>query len=352
MKLNLKNPTPRQIALFTAIMISFITILITLVLQLVFYQAIHWNFLLLAAAVVFICAYLSFLYALKTFIYRRIKLIYKTIHHLKQPKNGVHTKMDMQEHIIDEVEKEVFNWAKDQRNEIDYLKNLEAYRRDFLGNISHELKTPIFNIQGYIDTLIEGGMDDKQINVRYLKRAATNVERLNNIIEDLDVISQLEVDALHLDLEKFDIRNLSIEIFEDLEFKAEDRNIQLAIKDGCNHPFFVYADRERIRQVLVNLISNSIKYGKKDGMTQVGFYNMEENILIEVSDDGLGIDEKHLPRLFERFYRVDKSRSRSQGGTGLGLSIVKHLIEAHNQTINVRSSINVGSTFGFTLKSA
>ncbi|MEO1438596.1 MAG: ATP-binding protein, partial [Bacteroidota bacterium] len=238
------------------------------------------------------------------------------------------------------------------RKEIEDLKKLEAYRRDFIGNISHELKTPLFNIQGYLDTLMEGGLEDPSINRMYLQRAATNVNRLSNIVEDLDMISQLEASELHLDITRFDIRALAYEIFDDFEMKADERDVKLAIKEGCDKPFFVLADRERIRQVLGNLISNSIKYGVEHGKTVVSFYQMDKNILIEVSDNGLGVEEKHLPRLFERFYRADKSRSREQGGTGLGLSIVKHLIEAHNQTINVRSSLGVGSTFGFTLTAA
>ncbi|MEM7104156.1 MAG: ATP-binding protein [Bacteroidota bacterium] len=348
----LKNPTPYQIAVYTAVLITAILTLLFVGIKLLVGADFDWYYLPLFSLLTFAINFLTISEALKRYIYRRIKLVYKTIHKLKSPKENKLSQISLQDHIIDEVEQEVFDWANNQAREIEDLKKLEAYRRDFIGNISHELKTPLFNIQGYLDTLVEGGLEDPQINRNFLIRAIKNVERLNNIVEDLDMISNIEAGELQLDIQKFDIRELSYEIFEELEISALDRNINLKIKDGCDFPFVVEADRERIRQVLVNLISNSIKYGKQNGRTQIGFYNMDQNILIEVSDDGLGIAKSHLPRLFERFYRVDKSRSREQGGTGLGLAIVKHLVEAHKQTINVRSTEGLGSTFGFTLKSA
>ncbi|MEM1218267.1 MAG: ATP-binding protein, partial [Bacteroidota bacterium] len=225
-------------------------------------------------------------------------------------------------------------------------------RRRFLGDISHELKTPIFNIQGYLETLIDGGMDDPNINRNYLLRAVKNVDRLNTIVEDLDSISRLETGDLVLEMQNFDIRELVEEVFEDFEFKAQAKGIKLDFKQGADQRFRVCADRESIRQVVTNLVTNSIKYGKENGVTKVGFYDMDRNILVEVADDGIGIDKESLNHIFERFFRVDKSRSREQGGSGLGLSIVKHLIEAHQQSVHVRSSVQLGSTFGFTLEKA
>ena len=254
--------------------------------------------------------------------------------------------------IIDEVEKEVSEWAENQAEEIKALKKWQEYRRRFLGDISHELKTPIFNIQGYLETLLDGGMYDPQVHRSYLERANKNVERLNTIVEDLESISRLESGELILEMQNFDIRDLTLEVFEDLEMQARERRIELIFKPGADQHFKVRADRESIRQVLVNLVSNSIKYGRDGGHTKVGFYDMDRNILVEVADNGIGIPKEHINHVFERFYRVDKSRSRSRGGSGLGLSIVKHIIEAHQQTINVRSSINLGSTFGFTLTKA
>jgi two-component system phosphate regulon sensor histidine kinase PhoR len=241
-------------------------------------------------------------------------------------------------------------WADDKAREIAELKQMEQYRREFIGNVSHELKTPIFNMQGYLHTLIDGGIHDDKINLDYLYKAAGNLDRLNNIVEDLESISLLESGSLEMEMRKFDIHELAQQVFESLEMQADSNDIELGFKKGCDKSTMVVGDHERIRQVLTNLVSNSIKYGRENGKTQVGFYDMDENVLVEISDNGIGIDKEHLSRLFERFYRIDKSRSRHQGGTGLGLAIVKHIIEAHDQTIHVRSTPGVGSTFGFTLR--
>ncbi len=223
------------------------------------------------------------------------------------------------------------------------------YRREFLGNVSHELKTPVFNIQGYVLTLLDGGLEDPTINKNYLIRAEKSVDRMITIIDDLEAISQLETGELQIEQERFDIVLLMKDVIDAQEMHATDKGIMLSIQDDAK-PIFVNADRFRIRQVLVNLIVNSVKYGKEYGETKIRFYDVGDNIRIEISDNGIGIGEEHLPRLFERFYRVDKSRSREQGGTGLGLAIVKHIIEAHSQTINVMSTEEVGTVFSFTLK--
>ncbi len=229
---------------------------------------------------------------------------------------------------------------------------METYRKEFLGNVSHELKTPIFNIQGYIHSLLDGELDDKELTRHFLNKAAKSADRMEHLVNDLLAISELESGSDKLDLETFDVYELIQDIIEALEFKAREKDITLGFKVGCNPPFFVRADKKKIRQVFVNLITNSIKYGKPSTQTLIGLYDMDKNYLIEVSDHGIGIEEEHLSRLFERFYRVDKARARDEGGTGLGLAIVKHIIEAHNQTINVRSTPGVGSTFGVTLSKA
>ncbi|MBP6183463.1 MAG: sensor histidine kinase [Saprospiraceae bacterium] len=285
------------------------------------------------------------------FVYRRIKLIYKYIHEVKTDPEGKKNLLTGGD-ILESVEQEVKVWAETQQKELETLRALESYRRRFLGNISHELKTPIFNIQGYLHTLLEGGLYDKNINMKYLDRAAKNVDRLETIVSDLETIAQLEAEQMILEMEPFDLKGLVKEVFEDHERLAAEKEIRLQFKQGAESDFQVIADRERIRQVLNNLITNAIKYGKAGGITKLGFYDMDDRILVEVADDGIGIEEPHLKHVFDRFYRVDISRSRELGGSGLGLSIVKHIIEAHKQGITVRSSQGKGSTFGFTLAKA
>ena len=235
-------------------------------------------------------------------------------------------------------------------SEINVLKDQANYRREFLGNISHELKTPLFTIQGYILTLLEGAMKDKNVRDRYLKRAAKGVDRLISIVKDLDLITQFESGIKTVDKSKFNINELVDNVFELLEFESEKNNITLKYEENLNNPIYAYADQERIIQVLTNLVVNSIKYGTENGFTKVVVedYN-KEKVLIKVIDNGEGIEEEHLPRLFERFYRIDKNRSRKKGGSGLGLSIVKHIIEAHQQQIFVKSEIGSGTEFSFTL---
>lgn len=236
------------------------------------------------------------------------------------------------------------------RSEINILKDQENYRREFLGNISHELKTPLFTIQGYILTLLDGAMKDKKVREKYIIRAAKGVDRLISIVKDLDLITQFESGIKTVDKSKFNIYELVDNVFELMEFEAEKNNISLQTEKDENNPNYVYADKERIIQVLTNLVVNSIKYGTENGFTKVVVENSDnENLIIKVIDNGEGIEEEHLPRLFERFYRIDKNRSRKKGGSGLGLSIVKHIIEAHNQQIFVKSEIGVGTEFSFTL---
>ncbi len=347
-----KNPTPQQIAILASVSITAFIFLSYFLLVWPAWAGPVWISLVLWVGALLLSIYFITIFFLKNYIYRKIKVIYKTIHNHKISTKDTPRNLDISANIIDEVEREVNEWAVDQQRELDKYKSWAEYRRKFVGDISHELKTPIFNIQGYIHSLIDGGLEDPKVNRKFLEKAAGNLKRLNTIVEDLEAISRLESGELLLEMQTFDIRELALEVFEDLEFKARARNVSLELKDGASAAYRVRADRESIRQVLMNLVHNSIKYGVPDGVTKVGFYDMDKHILVEVADNGIGIPPNHLNHVFDRFYRVDKSRSRSQGGSGLGLSIVKHIIEAHNQTINVRSTPNLGSTFGFTLAKA
>lgn len=345
----MKNLTPRQVTLSASGGLSLFLLVLLVILYFVLPGGLSFVLLIAIPVVAFVAGYFLFSVALEKFISGKIEMIYKTLYNLKAPRDTVSGKELMKKDIIGQVEKDMLDWTAQQSEEIKTLKEVSNYRKEFLGNVSHELKTPIFNIQGYLHTLIDGGIDDPGINKRYLEKASDNLERLNNIVQDLEIISQIETNELTLDLVRFNIVDLIKDVVNDLEMKAAPKAITLKLENGIPHTIFVKADRERVRQVLVNLISNSIRYGKQNGTTIVTVFDVNENILIEVSDNGIGIPEQHLPRLFERFYRVDKSRSRELGGTGLGLSIVKHIIEAHGQTITVRSTPGVGSTFGFTL---
>jgi len=283
-------------------------------------------------------------FIIKKQFYEKIQIIYKNIYKFKGTSN-------ISDLNLENADIEAEDWANQKEEELLEMKKNENFRREFLGNVSHELKTPIFNIQGYIQTLIDGGLKDENINLKYLKRANVSVERMINIVDDLEVISRLETEDDELDYENFNICNLINEVFDQLEMKTNLRNISLVLNNNSNSEI-IYADRNKIQQVFMNLISNSIKYGKENGKTDVRLFDMSDKMLIEVSDDGIGLSEEALERLFERFYRVDKNRSREIGGTGLGLAIVKHIIEAHQQTINVRSTQDVGSTFSFILEKA
>jgi two-component system phosphate regulon sensor histidine kinase PhoR len=296
----------------------------------------------ISALVVFILFYAL----LKNFIQNRLHLIYKSIQTKQQV---VPFKGSTIDNLISTVEIDVRNWQKNKNKEITKLRDQEQFRREFLGNLAHELKTPVFAVQGYILTLIEGGIDDQQVNVQFLERASRATDRIVNILEDLDQIAKLEVDALKIEMRSFEIIDLIKEIVETLELKAKEKNISLRFHNDLSS-IYVTADRNKISQVLTNLINNAISYGKIDGEVVILAVPIDDLVTIEVKDNGIGIDTEHFPRLFERFYRVEKSRNRNEGGTGLGLAIVKHIIESHQQSINVRSSIGIGSTFSFSLK--
>ncbi|WP_421941714.1 sensor histidine kinase [Pedobacter sp.] len=308
-------------------------------------------YLAISFGVSFLSSFLVFYYLLEKYIYTKIKLIYKLIHNLKLGKDlkdalGEYVSADP----INDVEQEVKEWAGAKKKEIDLLKKQEQFRREFLSNVSHEFKTPLFAIQGYIETLQDCIEDDPEQAIIFLKKAGNNVERLSYLINDLDVISKLETGESPIDYQKFDFVVLAKEVMDNLEDRAKAKNITLFFKDKYTAVTMVKADREKIRQVLINLIVNSIKYGVENGETAIKIFELHDQFLIEVTDNGIGIEEKHLLRLFERFYRIDTHRAREVGGTGLGLAIVKHILEAHQQTISVRSTPNIGTTFAFTLQ--
>ena len=285
------------------------------------------------------------------YIQDRVRVIYKTIRRFKGSSSNLN--LDMNNDIVEQVNRDVMSWAESQIDEITNLRETDTFRKEFIGNLAHELKTPIFNIQGFILTLLEGGMDDPEINRKFLLKAAKNVERMSGLLEDLDVITKMEAGNLDIELVSFDLLDIIRETIESLEPKAKRNNIDLSVIRGMDaSKVMVKGDAAKLVQVLTNLIVNSINYGKEGGRTEVRYYDADDTVLVEVADSGIGIREEDLPRVFERFYRVDKSRSRHAGGSGLGLAICKHIIETHGQTINVRSTYGEGSTFSFTLEKA
>ena len=304
-------------------------------------------FQLLIGFIIFLILFLVIWIFSELFIYKKVNAILNYIREARSKKQEARSK---KQDLLRELEEEINAWSKERKEESDRLEQLETYRKEFLGNVSHELKTPIFNIQGYIHTLLDGALSDPTVNRDYLQRAEKSVDRMITIIEDLQTITQLEKGELILDEEPFDLTELCKDVIQSQELNAKANKISLELRQEGAQQMKVVADRFRIRQVLVNLVVNSIRYGKQNGTITVRISDAGEKIIVEVSDNGLGISKEHLPRIFERFYRVDKSRSRELGGTGLGLSIVKHIIEAHHQTIDVISTEGVGSVFSFSLQ--
>mgnify|MGYP003308056233 FL=1 len=310
----------------------------------------QWWITLIVAIVVFIAMALLSLYMIKSYVAYKLKPIYSMV--LSRHVHTTEIVDQMKDKHVEDISEELTAWVEDNDKEIARLKQNEVFRKQYLGNVAHELKTPIFNIQGYISTLLDGGLEDDLINRKYLERAEKSIDRLINIVNDLDTIAKLENDMNRLNMTKFDIVALTKEISEQLEMEAAKRDIKLSVKGADSLPsmFWVTADKHFVGQVLVNLIANSINYGKDGGSTRIRFRDMADKVLVEVEDTGIGIPKEDMPRIFERFYRVDKGRSRGQGGTGLGLAIVKHIVEAHGERITVRSELGSGTTFAFPLK--
>jgi two-component system phosphate regulon sensor histidine kinase PhoR len=346
----MRNLTPKQLAIRLSLLIAALITLLSSLIWLIT-NPLEWHLVALTFLISFITCYFIFLWGISEFIDRKFRLIYKTIHNLKVGLKRDPQKVDLGEDVFGRIRQEVIDWDKRNRKEIARLTDQEKFRREFLGNVSHELKTPIFSIQGYILTLLEGGLEDKEINRNFLLKAEKSINRMIEMVDDLDEISKLESNRMVLNIKRFDLLALARDIIESLEYKAKKKKINLRINSDQKN-IFVKADPARISQVLTNLIVNSINYGKEEGRTTIKFFDLDENVLVEVGDNGRGIEAEHLPRLFERFYRVDKGRSRTDGGSGLGLAIVKHIMEAHQQTINVRSKVGEGSVFSFTLEKA
>ena len=307
---------------------------------------------LIVFGVTFIITYWLYYYTLQRFIYRKIKLIYKFIYHTKATRKEEYFYENLlPRKSMEEVSEDVQKWAIQKRDEIAVLQANEQFRKEFLMNLAHELRTPIFSIQGYLDTLLGGAMNDPEVNTKFLANASKSTERLVRLVDDLGEISKLESGRIPIVQEPFVIQDLIKDVYEELSLRAKEKNIQLSFKKGTERPLVVYADKPKIKQVLVNLVENAIKYGHDNGAVTAGSYIVDDkHVYTEISDDGPGIGEEHIARIFERFYRADRSRSRTIGGTGLGLAIVKHIVEAHGQQVTVRSTLNVGSSFGFTLE--
>jgi two-component system phosphate regulon sensor histidine kinase PhoR len=342
---NSKNLSPARLAFFISLII---TLLVSMFL---FFFTRNLQDILITFAVVGIVSYLLIYYVIERFIYRKIKLIYKFISQTKATKREEYFANELlPQKTIEEVRDEVTKWAEERKVEIERLQNNEQFRREFLMNLAHELKTPIFAAQGYIDTLLNGAIHDDNVNITFLQKAGKSIDRLSDLVTDLDEISKIESNQLPINKSTFMIQDLIKDVYEELSHKATIKKIKLGIKKGCEQDIEVVADLLKIKQVLVNLIENSINYGKENGETNAGVYIVDsKQVFIEITDDGIGINDEHISRVFERFYRTDSARSRNAGGTGLGLAIVKHIVEAHNHSVTCRSKLDVGTSFGFTL---
>lgn len=346
----LKNISVRKFSAIVSLVISLVFLFIYLVLtglNIISGPAVN---VFLFVWIIFGTSYFVLKLFINTFILRKLKLLYKLI---SDSKLGEEIKKDSNftdASMFAQIEQDIEAWIVRKNYELDQQKHLEKYRKEYIGNVSHELKTPVFNIQGYLQTLLDGGLEDSSINKVFLKKALKNTQRLQSIIDDLNIVYKLESGQESLELSHINIRELIEEVFEENASLATSRNIKLKFKKGTDQDYIVEADKEYLHIVLTNLINNSIKYGKEGGFTKLSLYDIEHEILIEVSDNGIGIPDEHLKHVFDRFYRVDKSRSREQGGSGLGLSIVKHIVESHGQKLHVRSKEGFGTTFGFTLK--
>ena len=345
----MKRVRPSSLAILTSLFVSFTLTAICWLLFYLFSIEVTWYITTIIFLSAFLLMGLSFMLLYQKYILANLNQIYKNIIRLRSTNTAIMPTKDANRDLTSEINKILIDWSNESREEIDQLKQTENYRREFLTNVSHELKTPIFSIQGYVHTLIDGGIDDADVNIAYLNKASKSIDRLISIVDDLESISKLEAGELIIEPRTFDIADLAADVVESLEMQAKEKKMNLNVIHNPDRPLYVYADRDMIRQVLVNLIFNSIKYGKRDGTTEIRFSDTSDKVFTEVSDNGIGIEKEHLSRLFERFYRVDKSRSRDGGGTGLGLAIVKHIMEAHSEQISVGSEVGKGTTFTFSL---
>ncbi len=343
--------TPRQVAIASALLITTV-LAITYFLSIYFLEKeFQWHWLLLLVFLGFIISYAIVYWFIERFLYHKVKIIYRTIHTLRSHADGK-PRIRMSTDVLEDVQNEVAEWAKEKIKEIRELRKAENFRKEFIGNLAHELKTPVFSMQGYIESLLDTDLTDTELTRKFLQRASSSAERMTTLINDLDQISSIEGGNVPLTIMRFDVVDLARSVIEHLEQTARSKNVTLRLRMENEGSIWVEADEKRMDQVFTNLLMNSINYGKEGGETRIHFFDMGDNILIEIADNGIGIALEHVPRVFERFYRVDKSRSRNEGGSGLGLAICKHILDAHHQNISLRSTENMGSTFSFTLKKA
>lgn len=343
-----KNITPLGISLWSS---AFISLLAALAVWLV---SSKWLFAGVTFLILFsISSYITYT-LINQFVYRKVKLIYKFISQTKAtPREEFYNAELLPQKTIEDLNVDVMQWANERKVEIERLQSNEQFRKEFLMNLAHELRTPIFSSQGYIHTLLDGALHDEKVNQTFLNNAAKSIDRLADLVDDLDVISSLEANRIPLQKTTFVMQDLIKDVFDELQQSSNKKGVSLKIKKGCETPISVYADKSKIRQVLINLVENSIKYGRENGVTTAGVYVIDgHNVYVEITDNGFGILDEHIPRVFERFFRTDAARDRNVGGTGLGLSIVKHIVEAHNHSVTCRSKVDVGSSFGFTLDKA
>lgn len=340
-----KNISLAQLALLCASVPAFLLILVLITSDWVWWKAI------LLGILFFVLMWWIIHRSVEWFLYRHIKLIYKLISQTKATKREeFYAEALLPKPTLEQAEADVLQWAKERRVEIERLEGNEQFRKEFLMNLAHELKTPIFSVQGYVHTLLDGAVADENVRMNFLSGAAKGIDRLATLVDDIDTISKLESNRIPLVRTDFVVQDLILDIYDELAQKADRKQLTLAIKKGCESPISLHADESKIRQVLVNLIDNAIKYGREGGEVVAGIYIVDESTaFVEITDNGMGIAEQHIGRIFERFYRTDSARTRAIGGTGLGLAIVKHIVEAHHQTVSCRSKLDVGSSFGFTM---
>lgn len=343
----MKNRKPIFLLIAGSVIVGIFTLALLLLFHFLIEKIPYFTILGIPVLISF-STYLIFSYLINVFIKDRLQLIYRSIRKGKFTKEN-EMRFKLNEDVITNVEHAALKWTEERNNEISKLKEQEEFRREFLGNLAHELKTPVFSIQGYVLTLLDGALEDESVNRMFLERASKATDRITRILDDLDEITRLEVEDLKVQFKPFNIFDLTKDVFESFEIIAKEKNINLKFAKDYSAGVFVLGDKGKIGQVLTNLIGNSIFYGNDGGETIARFYSVDGIVTIEISDNGPGIEDQYIPRLFERFYRVEKSRNRNEGGSGLGLAIVKHIVESHRQTITVRSTVGLGSTFSFTL---
>ncbi len=342
------NSSNRLSFLYSLLILFFMLLLLFVCSEVVDKTQKTWGVIVIAMSC-FLVSFFVLRYFVFSFVYDRIKLIYKTINKRKTSKYSHSIKFDYNSDLVNQVQDDVNRWVEERELEIERMIEMNKYRKEFVGNVSHELKSPIFNVQGYTLSLLEGGLEDETINKRYLKKIEKNINRMINIVNDLDSISKLESGQLELRLESLELVEICEDVLDSLEDVYNAKNISVEIIKHFEKKIFIKADKEYLNQIIINLLINAIHYNDEKGNIKIELFEMDTNVLIEVTDDGIGISEEDLPRVFERFYRADKSRSLNSGGSGLGLAIVKHIIEAHGQTVNVRSTLGVGTTVAFTM---